>query len=176
MNIDVASKWLGAGASAAVIIGVLVAIGGFLVATRTLEQTQGAASATLALNLRDKIDGNRYTKITNEIQDNGSAHALLKERGGKFRDIDVEEYISNFEDIGYLVREDVIAEQMAYDHFSYDIEKAWCNGDVRRVVEAARKADRSVSAKTDPFYGKFEALANQYLSTERQSCKDLENQ
>jgi hypothetical protein len=117
MNIDVASKWLGAGASAAVIIGVLVAIGGFWVATRTLEQTQGAASATLILNLRDKIDDNRYAKITNEIQNNGSAYVLLKERGGKFRDIDVEQYISNFEDIGYLVRESVIAEQMAYDHF-----------------------------------------------------------
>jgi len=63
---------------------------------------------------------------------------------------------------------------MAYDHFSYDVEKAWCNADVHRVVEAARKSDRSPRA--DPFYAGFEILAKQYLSTERQSCKDLENQ
>jgi hypothetical protein len=43
-------------------------------------------------------------------------------------------------------------------------------------VEAARKAEKSATAKTDPIYGRFEALAEQYLSTERQSCKDLENQ
>jgi hypothetical protein len=147
-----------------------------LVATQTLEQSQGAASATLVLNLRDKIDGNRYAAITKEIQNNGSAHPLMKERGGKFRDIDVEQDISNFEDIGYLVREGVIAEQMAYNHFSYDFEKAWCNADVQRVIEAARKSDRSLGAATDPFYARFEVLAKQYLSTERQSCKDLENQ
>jgi hypothetical protein len=112
LNIEAVNKWLTAGASIAVIIGVFVTIGGVLVATRSLEQTQGAASATLVLNLRDKLD--RYAKITSEIQNNGSAHGLMKERGGKFRDIDVEQYISNFEDIGYLVREGVIARQIAY--------------------------------------------------------------
>lgn len=176
LNIDALSKWLTAGASIAVIVGVFAAIAGVVVATQTLEQTQGAASATLVLTLREKLDGDRYEKITSEIQDNGSAHALLREGGGQFRDIDVERYIDHFEDIGYLVRENVIAAQMAYDHFSYDVEKAWCNADVQRVVRAARKADRSNTAAIDPMFGRFEALAQQYLSTERQSCKDLENQ
>jgi hypothetical protein len=49
MNIDVLSKWLSAGASIFVIIGVLAAIVGVLVATKTLKQTQRAASATLVL-------------------------------------------------------------------------------------------------------------------------------
>jgi hypothetical protein len=176
VNIDALNKWLTAGASVAVILGVCAAIAGVVVATRTLEQSQGAASATLVLTLREKLDGDRYAKITSEIQDNGSAHPLIKERGGKFRDIDVEHYISNFEDIGYLVRENIIAAQMAYDHFSCDVEKAWCNADLQRVVQAARKTDRSATAATDPIYGKFEALAKEYLNTERQSCKDLENQ
>ncbi len=176
LSIDGVNKWLTAGASIAVIIGVCAAIAGVVVATRTLEQTQGAASATLVLTLRDKLDGDRYARITSEIQDNGSGHPLTKERGGKFRDTDVEHYISNFKDIGYLVRESIIAAPMAYDHFSYDVEKAWCNADVQRVLQAARKADRSATTATDPIYGRFEALAKQYLSTEQQSCKDLENQ
>jgi hypothetical protein len=176
MNIDVAGKWLAAGASVAVIIGVFLAVRSVWVATQTLEQNQVAASATLVLNLRDKIDGTRYAAITNEIQNNGSAHPLIKGRGGKFRDIEVEQYISNFEDIGYLVQEGVISPQMAYDHFSYDVEKAWCNADVHRVVEAARKADRSVTVKIDPLFGRFESLAKQYFRTEQQTCKDLENQ
>jgi hypothetical protein len=176
LNIEALNKWLTAGASLAVIIGVIVAIAGVVVATRTLRQSQGAASATLVLTLRDKLDGDRFAPITNEIQDNDSAHPLTKDHGGKFRDIEVEQYISNFEDVGYLVRESVIAAQMAYDHFSYDVEKAWCNADVQRVVQAARKADRSITAATDPIYGRFEALAKEYLRTERQSCKDVESQ
>jgi hypothetical protein len=176
MNIDVLSKWLSAGASIFVIIGVLAAIVGVLVATKTLKQTQRAASATLVLKLRDTLVEDRYTKITGEIQDNNSAHALMKDRGAKFKDTDIEQYIGNFEDIGYLVQENVIDPEMAYNHFSYDVEKAWCNADVQRVVQNARKADKSITATSDPIYGKFETLAKSYLLRERQSCKDLENQ
>ncbi len=71
MNIDVVNKWLSAGASIAVIVGVIAAIGGVIVATQTLKETQQAASATLVLQLRDTLDGDRYTNITDEIQNNG---------------------------------------------------------------------------------------------------------
>ena len=53
LDIETLNKWLTAGASVAVIIGVLTAIYGAVVAIQTLEQTQGAASATLVLTLRD---------------------------------------------------------------------------------------------------------------------------
>jgi hypothetical protein len=74
------------------------------------------------------------------------------------------------------VQEKVIDPEMAYNHFSYDVEKAWCNADVRQVVQNARTADKSATATSDPIYGKFEALAKNYLARENQSCKDLENQ
>jgi hypothetical protein len=63
MNIDVLTKWLSAGASIAVIVGVVAAIVGVLVATRTLKETQGAASATLVLELRKPLEANRDAKI-----------------------------------------------------------------------------------------------------------------
>jgi hypothetical protein len=75
MNIDVLNKWLSAGASIAVIVGVLVA-------TRTRKETQGAASATLVLELRKPLEANRDAKIAVEIQDNVSDHVLRKVRGG----------------------------------------------------------------------------------------------
>jgi len=176
VNLDLLNKLLGASASFALIVGVVVAIMGVFVATQTLRETQKAASATLVLKLRDTLDDDRYTKITEDIQDNGPAHALLKDRGGKFRDIDVEGYIGNFDDIGYLVQEHVVIEKMADDHFSYDVEKAWCNADVQRVVRDARKADRGITAASDPIYGNFERLAETYLARERQTCNDLANQ
>jgi hypothetical protein len=125
-------------------------------------------------NASDKLDGDRYAKITNEIQGNASAHPLTRARGGKFNDSDVEQYIVNFEDIGYLVQENVIVAQMAYNHFSYDVEKAWCNTDVRRIVQAARKADKSITATSDPLFGNLENLATNYLRKEQQICKNLD--
>ena len=176
MSIEAINKWLSAGASIAVMAGVVAAAVGVFVATRTLKEMQEAASATLMLNLRDTLASDRYGKITGEIQNNDSAHPLLKDHGGKFSDMDVEEYIGNFEDLGYLVHENVLIPEMAYDHFSYDIEKAWCNGDVQRVVREARKADKSITAASDPIYGYFGNLAQNYLTKERQSCNDLNNQ
>jgi len=51
-------------------------------------------------------------------------------RAGDFRDLEIEQYISVFEDIGYLVEGNLIIGKMAYNEFSYDLEKAWCNADV----------------------------------------------
>ena len=92
MNIDVLNKWLSAGASIAVIVGVVAAIVGVLVATRTLKERQEAASATLVLELRKPLEANRDAKLALEIQDNDSDHVLMKVRGGKFSDADVEGY------------------------------------------------------------------------------------
>jgi hypothetical protein len=176
MNIDFLNKWLSAGASISVIVGVIAAIVSVIVAGKTLKQTQGAASATLSLKLLETLEADRYKKLRDEIQMNNSSHALRKNRGGKFQDTDIEQYIGNFEDIGYLVQGKVIDAEMAYNHFSYDVEKAWCNADVQRVVQEARKADKSITATSDPIYGKFENLARTFLTKERQSCKDIDNQ
>jgi hypothetical protein len=169
--IDIVNKWLTAIQSIAVTVGVAVAIVGALVAIQTLKQTQKIASATLILKLRDDLEGSTYSQITTEIQNHDENYPLLSRsdggRGGKFRSIDVEAYIGNFEDIGYLVQDDIIIAKMAYDHFSYDVEKAWCNADVQKVVREARKADKSVTAVSDPFYSNFEKLAHDYLDKER---------
>jgi hypothetical protein len=180
IKIDLINKWLTAVANIAVIIGVAFAIVGVVIAIQTLKQTQQIASATLILKLRDDLDGNKYSKITAEIQNHDQNHPLLSRadggRGGAFRQIDIEGYIGNFEDIGYLIQDGVILSKMAYDHFSYDVEKAWCNKDVKKLIAESRKIDRSTTASSDQIYGKFERLAQSYLSNENQSCKDLDKQ
>ena len=97
-------------------------------------------------------------------------------RAGDFRDLEIEQYISVFEDIGYLVEGNLIIGKMAYNEFSYDLEKAWCNADVQRVVTDARKADKSVTRQTEPFFRQFEKLARGYLDREGETCQDLDNQ
>jgi hypothetical protein len=78
MNIDFLNKWLSAGASISVIVGVIAAIVSVIVAGKTLKQTQGAASATLSLKLLETLEADRYKKLRDEIQMNNSSHALRK--------------------------------------------------------------------------------------------------
>lgn len=147
---------------------------------QSLQQAQRTESATLVLQLRGILDSDRYAKISAEIQNNDQKYPLVRHkkpgRSGKFRDLDVERYISNFEDIGLLLQNNLMFSEMAYDDFSYDIEKTWCNLDVQQIVKEARTADKSITAASDPIFGDFEKLAQSYLSKEQQTCKDLDNQ
>jgi len=176
MNLVILNRWLTAAMSLAVIAGVAVAIVSAIVATKTLKETQKTASATVVLKLRETLDELQYKNISDEIQNNRSPHALLKDRGGRFNDLDIERYIGNFEDLGYLVRENVVDGEMVYHHFSYEIEKAWCNDDVKDIVTKEQKADKSITATSDPFYGNFEKLALSFLNKERQSCGNLDKE
>jgi hypothetical protein len=151
------------------------------VATETsANDSRETASAQLLLKLDDIVQASRFNKIITDIESHGSSYPLIartkKGRTGRSTDADVEEYIGIFEDLGYFIQDNLIIPKMAYDHFSYDIEKAWCNADVQRTIKEARAADKSTTAQTDPIYGNFEKLAKDYLAREGQSCKDLENQ
>ena len=180
MKLDIVNQWLTAIQSIAVIVGVAGAIIGVVVATQTLKQSQQIASADLVLKLRATLDDNKFVKLVADIQNHDHNYPLLSRsdggKGGKFRDLQIEQYVSIFEDIGYLVESDLIISKMAYNEFSYDIEKTWGNADVQRVVADARKADKAVTRQTDPIYGGFEKLARSYLTREGETCKDLDNQ
>ena len=149
-------------------------------AQQTLTQSQQIASADFVLKLRATLDASKFTKLVADIQTHDHTYPLLSRseggKGGKFRDLDIEQYISVFESMGYLVEGNVMIDKMAYNEFSYDVEKAWCNADVQRVIADARKADKSITRQTDPIYGEFEKLARSYLTKEGESCKDLDNQ
>jgi hypothetical protein len=173
MDLERLNKRLSAVASIAVIAGVIAALSGAFIATQTLKQAQRTASATLVLKLRDALDDKQYAIITDEIQNHGSSYPLLRDRGGKFRDTDIEKYLGNLSELGILVRYQVIVPEMAYDRFSYDVEKAWCNDDVQQVIRSVRRVGRNAAAVTTPMYGSFEKLARSYLARDAQSCGDL---
>ena len=146
----------------------------------TLKQSQQIASANLVLQFRATLDGDKFAKLIAELQNHDHAYPLLSRsdggRGGKFRDLQIEQYLSVFESIGYLVGDELVLSKMAFNEFSYDVEKAWCNADVQRVITDARKADKSTTRQTDPIFGEFERLARDYLGREGETCKDLDNQ
>jgi hypothetical protein len=134
----------------------------------------------LVLKLRAILDDSKFEKLVADIQNHDHNYPLLARsdggKGGKFRDLQIQQYISVFEDIGYLVEGNLIIGKMAYNEFSYDLEKPWCNADGQRVVADARKADKSVTRQTDAIYGEFEKLARGHLAREGETCRDLDSQ
>jgi hypothetical protein len=130
------------------------------------------ASAELVLKIAAMLAEHRYNRITEDIQSHDSKYQFPKYKNRT--DADVEEYIGVFEDMGYFIKDNLIITKMAYDHFSYDIEKAWCDTVVQQTIQKARANDKRKPAQSDPLYGNFERLAKEYLEYEGQSCEKLD--
>jgi len=80
-----------------------------------------------------------------------------------------------FDELGYLVRRNLIEEQIADNYLSYDIEKAWCNVTVQDVLQQERMDDKRKTAQSDPFFGDFEKLPKTFLETDGLACNDLDS-
>jgi hypothetical protein len=140
----------------------------------TAKDSRQTTSAELILKIGAMLEEHRYDRISDDIQSHDSNYHLPKYKNKLVADL--EEYIGIFEDMGYFIKDKLISPKMAYDHFSYDIEKAWCNTDVQEAIRKARATDKSKTASTDPMYGNFERLTKEYLDNEGQSCSDLDKQ
>src|SRR5215472_9962431 len=112
------------------------------------------ASAEFMLKMDAKLDEHRYDRITDDIQSHDSNYHLPKYPNKT--DADVEEYIRIFDDIGYLVMENLVATNIAYAYFSYDIEKAWCNITVQETIKRSERQTKAGPRK-----------AIQYMATSR---------
>src|ERR1700687_2087138 len=85
------NQWLTALQSIAIIAGVIIAIWQLSaiseqnkIQAQTLKQTQLAASATLVLQLRDKLDSDKYAKISSALQNHNNSYKLFdRSYGGR---------------------------------------------------------------------------------------------
>ena len=93
-------------------------------ANEQLQIQTKTASASYVLKLSEQVNGDRFSKIMSAIEDHQSDHSLVTHG---FKAADIGDYVGRFETIGALVHYGVVTETMAYDEFSYDIEKAYCN-------------------------------------------------
>ena len=80
------------------------------------------ASAEFVMKIDAILNEPRYDKITDDIQSNNNNFHLPKYPNKA--DADVEEYIGIFDEIGYFVANDFVEAKIAFEWFSYDIEKA----------------------------------------------------
>ena len=153
--------------SVAIILGVCVALWQLQIQNETLQATKEIESGKFMLELSKNMDADKYASLIDAIEGHDANFHILKNQGGKFSDNDVEDYIGNFETIGYLETRKLIDLKMAYNEFSYDVEKAWCNQDVKNHIVEVRKQDST-------FFANFESLALAFLKEDkRENCKNL---
>jgi hypothetical protein len=103
------------------------------------------ASAELILKIDTTLAQHRYDRIIDDIQTHDSNYRLPKYKNRT--DADVQEYIGVFEVMSYFMKDDLISEKMAYDHFSYDMRKSMvqhrCSRSDTKAVRDGQKQDRA---------------------------------
>jgi len=102
-------------------------------------------SADLTLRLGSEID----TGVNQELEDaldSDPTTPILKRpnSAGKFTDVQLDGYLGEYETLNDLYRSGLITCSMMYDEFSYDLETAYRNKDVRAEIAEDRKDDPTV--------------------------------
>lgn len=140
--------------------------------SKSLQDNQKINSANFVLGIDDELDKNKYKKIISAIENHKSNYKLLPKR---FSEKQIDDYISTFETLGNLVKEGVVRQEMAYYELGYNLEKAWCNKDVRKYINDSREADKNISG-SNAFYIGFEEMAKYSLSRDKKTCIDMDQE
>ena len=72
-----------------------------------------------------------------------------------------------------MTGEGIIDKDMAYQEFSYDFIKTWCNTDVENYITGLRKEDNALSQETTYYHG-IETMAKYFLKKEHKECLNYE--
>jgi hypothetical protein len=83
----------------------------------------------------------------------------LKQKGGAFSDADLDDYLVMFELLDNAYKHHLITQDMVYDAFSYDLEKAYENKEIQEFIKSVGQQEHEVSD-----YEGFEALAKEMSS------------
>lgn len=142
--------------------------------TTQLKQQATLASAQYVLDMSANLNSPHYAAIMAAIEDHTHTYSLRK---AGFTDDQIEDYMGEFETIGDLYRDNVISFQMAYDEFSYDTEKAYCNVDVQSDIMRDQQ-EAGASTGTDAFWSGFQGMAIAFLKQDGYTCTStvLDNQ
>lgn len=100
------------------------------------------SSADFALRLNNEFDKPAYKNLSNAL-DSDPGSPILKPRG-KFSVFDLDWYLGQYETLDDLYRSGLITCPMMYNEFSYNLEQAYKNKDVKVEIAEERKGDPGV--------------------------------
>ena len=145
----------------------------------TLKSSERVASADYVLRLTQDLENNKYDNIKNILYDDKSNHLTLV-LYNKTTNINgvienkLDDYIGKLETIGDMTEEGIINKDMAYQEFSVDFIKTWCNDEIKNYILNMRNEDKALNKETTYFHG-LEYLANYSMRKENKGCSFYDN-
>ena len=138
-------------------IAHVVTIIGIILAVLNFWYLRKIESAKLLIEFDKQLrNGPTNSRILDVIAD---SKPLLKEHGGRFSVADVDRYLAELELLNNFYDHNLISEEMLYDTFSYDIEKAYCHKEIQQYLKNVRISEND----PDIFLG-FEELSKRFLA------------
>jgi hypothetical protein len=112
-----------------------------MIAASTLHGQRERTSADLMLKFDDDLGAGKNSPLLDAIE-NGDK--VLKEDGGKFSDVDLDQLLGVYELIADTNRDGLISDRMVYDAFSYDLSQVYANAEVQKYVTKCAKEDPTI--------------------------------
>lgn len=161
-----------------VILGIFATAGSLYFLGIQTAESRKVASADFVNTIYQQFNSDKYKNITLAIEGDNTFHTsnypILKPKG-QFTPSDVDEYISNFDNVANLWQDGLVDGKMAYNEFDYDAEKAWCNKDIYNYIMESRKEDGNYTGYK-AFYSAFEQMTKQFLTIDKKACADLDKE
>jgi hypothetical protein len=144
----------------------LTVICGVVLALIQFNHSGKIESAKLMLDFNNQLRNNQnnYTDFLDAVI---SDRPIVKPKG-KFSDIQIDNFLVEWELLNQMRENKLISEDMSYDAFAYEVEATWCNKDINKFINDGRKENNSPD-----LYGGFEELANHYLKKDKMSCEKI---
>lgn len=151
-----------------IIVGIIVGIVGVIIGLNQLSLNRQIQSGEFVLKLSKRLDAIEFDKLRQVIFDNKSDFNLYK----KFTEMQIDAYLSQLETIGNLYESGLISNPIAYDEFSYDFEKTYCNQSIKKYILDLREKDGNKVFKK--FYVGFENMSKIFLQLDKKTCTDVD--
>jgi hypothetical protein len=145
----------------------IVAIVGVILGLIQFKHVKEIESARLIVDFNNQLRNNdhNYSKIIDAI---GNNDPLLKPQG-KFTEVQIDNYLVEWELINNFYAHGLVSEETLYDAFAYDIEKAYCNKEIRQYIVKVKKDEKS-----SDMFGGFEEISKKFLSMDKEDCPEKE--
>ena len=116
-------------------LAVLISAISIFLTIQVIRHQQTKDSADLVLRIDDNLGKDKFIALIDSLDTDDVNTKILQSSGGFFSELLVDDYLSQYEALDVLYKENLIDHEMANQMFSYDIENAYKNVDIQNMIK-----------------------------------------
>ena len=131
---------------------------------KQIQNSHDQQSATFMIDFNNQLrnGADSYSGLISAISNN---EPILYGPGAKFMNEKVDDYLMMWALLDEVVDKNLITPEMASDAFSYDVEKAYCNPDIKKYVQEVQAKAGGPDSEID---GGFTDIAREFIRNDDQ--------